>query len=145
MTPRSDDGRTQKHVMTPDPESVAPDATIRDVAQRMSEDGIGSVLVIEDGQLAGIITDRDLVTKGIARGLDAATEAVGPIASVDVVTATPEMSVRDAANLMADHQVRRLPVLDNAGRVVGIVSMQDVAQASVPAVSGMAEQGITAE
>jgi CBS domain-containing protein len=110
----------------------------------MRDADIGSVLVVEDGQLAGIVTDRDLVVKAIAMGLDPATEPVGPIATANVATATPDMSVHDAAALMADHQVRRLPVLQD-GRLVGVVSMQDVAQASGPAVSGMAEQGITAE
>jgi CBS domain-containing protein len=136
------DGTTLADIMTPDPDTVTPDTSIHNVAMMMKDDDIGSVLVVTDGQLAGIVTDRDIVTKAVARGLNPDTEPIGPIASERIVTATPTMSVRDAANLMADQQVKRLPVLDG-GQLVGIVSMQDVAQAAGPAVSGMAEQGIT--
>jgi CBS domain-containing protein len=137
-----DDGQTLADIMTPDPDTVTPGTSIHDAALMMADDKIGSLLVMSDGHLAGIVTDRDIVTKAIARGLNPQTEPVGPIASEIMVTATPRMSLRDAAALMAERQVKRLPVLDG-GQLVGIVSMQDLAQATPPAVSGMAEQGIT--
>ena len=144
MNTETGNGQTLADVMTGDPDTVEPDTTIQDAAIQMRDSDIGSLLVVQDGQLEGILTDRDIVIKAIAMGLDPTTETIGSLTSTNVTTATPEMTVHDAANLMADRQVRRLPILDGS-RLVGIVSMQDVAQATLPAVAGMAEQGITAE
>lgn len=144
MAATVDDGRTLADIMTPNPETVEASDTIHDAALRMADDDIGSLLVVSDGQLAGIVTDRDIVTKAVARGLNMETQAIGPIATELLVTAPPDMSIRAAAALMAERQVKRLPVLDG-GIPVGIVSMQDLSQAAAPAVTGMAEQGITSQ
>lgn len=143
MAPATPDGQTLADIMTPDPVTVEASETIHNAALLMADDDIGSLLVMTDGQLAAIVTDRDIVTKAIARGLDPKTEPIGPIATALLATGTPDMTLRAAATVMAERQVKRLPVLDG-GIPVGIVSMQDLAQAAAPAVTGMAEQGITA-
>lgn len=143
MTPITEDGRTLADIMTHDPETATADTTIHDVATMMASEDIGTVLIVTDGQLSGIVTDRDIVTKAVARGLDTTTEVIGPIATEMLVTGTPGMSIRAAAELMAERRIRRIPVLDH-GQIVGIVSMQDVAQSVVPTVTGVTEQAITA-
>ena len=94
----------------------------------MKSEDVGSLPIVEDGRLVGVVTDRDLAIRILAEGKGADTP-VGEIASKDVVTVDPQQSLEEAARLMAEHQVRRLPVTEEDGKLVGILAQADVAQA----------------
>ncbi len=112
-------------VMTPNPKTVQPGDDIQVAARIMRDEDAGSVPVVEDGRIVGIVTDRDIVIRAVADGdFDCTVE---DIQSDDVVCATADMSTAAGAELMSEHQVRRLPVVDADDRVVGIVSIGDLA------------------
>ena len=115
-----------REIMTADPRTVEPSATLRDAARQMSQDDIGAVLVVENGTLAGILTDRDIVVRAIAEGRDPSSTTVGEVASRDVASLTPDQSVDDAIRLVREQNVRRIPVVQD-GRPAGIVSIGDLA------------------
>lgn len=112
-------------VMTQASITEAPSDTLRAAAERMWSQQTGSLLVMDDGRLVGIVTERD-VLRAVARGLDYDTTTVRDVMTSDVVTARPDSALRDAAREMAHRWIRHLPVLDGR-RVVGVVSMRDVA------------------
>ncbi|TVT28957.1 CBS domain-containing protein [Salinicoccus cyprini] len=112
-------------IMTTEVETCGPETTIQEVASKMMELDVGSIPVTEGGNLRGIITDRDLVIRGIAAQFSLDTP-VNRIISSDNITGTPDMDVEEAANLMAQQQIRRLPIIED-NKVVGIVSLGDVA------------------
>lgn len=115
-----------REVMTPDPRSMLPSDSIQSAAKIMREEDTGVVPVVElGGLLIGVVTDRDIVVRSVADG-DSPSGLVREVLTTDLVVATPDMSTKDAAKLMGEHQVRRLPVVDN-GRLVGIVSLGDLA------------------
>jgi len=93
----------------------------------MEADDIGAVPVLEDERLSGMVTDRDIVIRAIAKGKDPTGMPVREIFSREVVTVGPDDDLSTALSLMAEHQVRRLPVVDEDNRLVGIVSQADVA------------------
>ena len=114
-----------RDVMTPNPRSVSPNDPIQNAARIMRDEDTGAVPVVDNGRPVGIVTDRDIVIRAVADGgqLD---RPVRDIVTSSVVAATPEMSTREAAELMSEHQIRRLPVVEN-DRLVGIVSIGDLA------------------
>jgi CBS domain-containing protein len=118
--------RTVNEVMTHDPRTVAPSDTLADAARIMRDDDVGDVLVVENGRLAGIITDRDIVVRAVADGRDPSSVTVGDVMTRDPQTLTPDQSEDDAVRLMREWDVRRAPVVQD-GRPVGIVSLGDVA------------------
>ena len=112
-------------VMTPNPKTVQPSDDIQVAARIMRDEDAGSVPVVEDGRVVGIVTDRDIVIRAVADGdFDCTVEDVQ---SDDVVCATADMSTAAVSELMSEHQVRRLPVVDADDRLVGIVSIGDLA------------------
>ena len=113
-----------RDVMTLNPRTVTLDDTIQDAAQIMRDEDTGVVPVVENGRPIGMVTDRDIVVRAVADGHP--TRPIREIVTSAVVTATPEMSTREAAQLMSEHQIRRLPVVE-AERLVGIVSLGDIA------------------
>lgn len=113
-----------RDVMTPNPRCVSPDDSIQSAAQIMRDEDTGAVPVCDNGRAVGIVTDRDIVVRAIADGQP--NRSVRDIATRDVISVSPDMSTREAAELMAEHQVRRLPVVDG-DRLVGIVSLGDLA------------------
>ena len=104
----------------------APDATIEEAAQEMRDGDFGLVPVAEDEELLGVITDRDIAIRAVAEGKDPST-LVREIVSEEVVWASEDDSVEDAARIMSDHQIRRLPVVDAEQHLVGSVSLGDFA------------------
>ena len=104
----------------------APDATIEEAAQEMRDGDFGLVPVAEDEELLGVITDRDIAIRAVAEGKDPST-LVREIMSEEVVWASEDDSVEDAARIMSDHQIRRLSVVDAEQHLVGIVSLGDFA------------------
>ena len=113
-------------VMTPNPKALAQSATIMEAACAMRENDIGDVVVLDNGRLCGILTDRDIVVRALAAGCDPNRTSVGEICSRALVTLAPEDSTGQAVRVMREHAIRRLPIEDR-GRVVGIVSLGDVA------------------
>jgi CBS domain-containing protein len=114
-----------RDVMTPNPRTVSPDDTIQTAARIMQSEDTGAVPVVSGGRVLAVVTDRDIVVRVVAEGAPI-SGPVRSIASPDVVCAEPDMSTREASELMSEHQVRRLPVVEN-GQLVGIVSIGDLA------------------
>ncbi|MBT2582742.1 CBS domain-containing protein [Planococcus sp. ISL-109] len=112
-------------IMTADVETCTPHATIQDIAAKMREINVGSIPICEEGRLVGIVTDRDIVIRGIVEEL-ASDAPISEILSETLITGTEEMLVEEAASLMARHKIRRLPIVRKE-RVVGIISLGDIA------------------
>ncbi len=124
--------RTVQDVMTPQPVTVDADTTVRQAAEVMREADIGDVVVVSDGEIRGIVTDRDLVVRALADGCDPTTTPVAQVLTTDPVTLAPGDDVEDAMKTMSTNAIRRLPVV-SGGRLVGIVSLGDLAAAGDPA------------
>ena len=100
--------------------------TLRDAALMMRDGDMGSVPVVEDGKLVGIVTDRDIVVRSIADGKDASA-SVAEAMTTDIFSVRPDDFVFEAIRLMGDKQVRRVPVVDENGTLAGIIAMADIA------------------
>jgi CBS domain-containing protein len=131
-----------QEAMTPNPATVEPTTTAQEAARIMKSEDIGSLPIVEGDKLVGVITDRDLAIRIVAEGRGTDT-TVGEIASKDVVTIDPQQSIDEAARLMAEHQVRRLPVVEEDGRLVGILAQADIAQTGHDALTGETVQQIS--
>jgi CBS domain-containing protein len=116
---------TVREMMTGNPESVDADATVQDAARIMDDLNVGSVPVLSGGRVAGIVTDRDITIRVIAENRSPANVHVREIATPDPLTVSPDMDLNAAAELMAKHQVRRLPVVAG-GQLVGMLSLGDL-------------------
>ena len=112
--------------MTEKPITVDASATAGEVARIMKEKNIGTVLVTEGDRLKGIVNDRQIATKVIASGMDPENTMVSEFMTRDPVTASPDMMICDAADIMGENGFRRIPIVENE-RVVGILSAADVA------------------
>lgn len=115
-----------REVMTPNPRTVTPNDSIQNAARIMRDEDTGAVPVVENGKPVGMVTDRDIVVRAVAED-GQMNRPVREIVTSSLVCATPDMSTREASELMSEHQVRRLPVVDNADCLVGIVSIGDLA------------------
>jgi CBS domain-containing protein len=104
--------------------SINPSATLATVAQRLRLEGIGSLVVLEEGRLAGMISERDVVHAFAAHRAEAAELKVADLMARDLVTCRPEDSLTRVLGLMTRHRVRHLPVLEG-GRLVGLISIGD--------------------
>jgi CBS domain-containing protein len=118
--------KSVRDVMTPGVRTVSPSQSLAEAAEVMKGEDVGSVPVVEEGRLAGIVTDRDIVIRAVAERRDPQTVKVDEVASRELVTVEPEQDMDEALALMARHQVRRLPVVE-AGRLVGMLAQADVA------------------
>lgn len=121
-------GRSIRDAMTSNPRSVDTSSTVIEAARLMKEADVGPIPVVEGDRLVGIVTDRDIAIRVVAEGRDPQSVTVGEIASKDLVTVDPQQELDEALRLMAQHQVRRLPVVEEDGRLVGILAQADVAQ-----------------
>lgn len=113
--------------MTRDPATVRPESTCAEAAALMKREDCGSLPVVKDGKLVGIVTDRDIVVRGIAAGKDAKTLAVSEVMTAAPATVTPATTAEDASRLMSEKQVRRLPVVEH-GRLVGMLVIGQLAR-----------------
>jgi CBS domain-containing protein len=118
--------QTVEEIMTRDPRTVNADDAIVEAARVMRDSDIGDVVVMEGGQVGGIVTDRDIVVRGVAEGQDPESATVSEVCTTGVETIDPGASVDDALRQMREHDIRRLPVVKN-GRPVGIISLGDLA------------------
>lgn len=114
-----------REVMTTDVESCQPDTPIYEVASKMRELDVGVIPICQDDELIGLATDRDLIVKGLADQLPIDTP-VSQVMTEDPVRGSMNMTAEEAADLMADVQIRRLPIVDD-GKLIGIVSLGDLA------------------
>ena len=134
--------RTIREVMTPDPTTVEPGTTAQEAAQKMKAEDVGSLPIVDGGRLVGMITDRDLAVRLVAEGKGGDT-TVGELGSRELVTIDPQQDLSEAARLMSEHQLRRLPVCEEDGKLVGIVAQADVAQAGHDTLTGDVVQKIS--
>ena len=115
-----------RDIMTSDLVTVEPQASVAAVARLMRDEDVGAVLVTEEGHLRCLVSDRDLVVRAFAEGVDPDRTTVMQAASTDLVTVTPDDRLDRAVRLMREHAVRRLPVVDG-DRPVGILALGDLA------------------
>jgi CBS domain-containing protein len=126
---------TVQEVMTENPTTVTSDTPASEAARIMKTEDTGIVPIVEGDRLAGVITDRDLAIRILAEEKSPDTP-VGKLASKDLVTVDPQQSLEEAARLMAGNQVRRLPVVEEDGRLVGILAQKDLAEAGHDLLTG---------
>jgi CBS domain-containing protein len=118
--------KSVRDAMTEDPRSIGQSASVVEAALLMREEDIGSLPITDDEKLVGMITDRDITTRVVAEAADPKMTSVGDVYSRDLISVEPDKDLEEALQLMARHQVRRLPVVEN-GRLVGIVAQADIA------------------
>lgn len=119
-------------VMTPDPQTVRPGDTLQSAARLMDELNVGVLPVVDGGALLGVLTDRDIVVRSTSAGQDPGSATVADAMTTDARTLSGNASVDEAVEMMEEHQLRRVPVVDGSGRLVGIVSLGDLAAAGTP-------------
>ena len=119
--------KSVRDTMTENPRSIGTSASVVEAARLMREEHIGSLPITDDERLVGMITDRDITTRVVAEAADPKITPVGDVYSRDLVSVEPDKDLGEALQLMARHQVRRLPVVEN-GRLVGIVAQADIAR-----------------
>jgi CBS domain-containing protein len=136
-------GQSIRDIMTTNPRTIEPSTPIFEAARIMRDEDVGSLPITEGSQLFGTITDRDITIRAIAEGRDPQGTTVQEIASRDLVTVDPQQNLDEALRLMAQHQVRRLPVVEEDGRLIGIVAQADVAKVGDDARTGETVQQIS--
>jgi len=117
-----------RDVMTSNVCSIDADKSVAYAAKMMRDEDVGIAPIVEGDRLVGVLTDRDIVVRVVADGRDSEQVKPREIASGDLVTLDPDQDLDEALRLMARHQVRRLPVVEEDGRLVGIVAQADVAK-----------------
>jgi len=136
-------GKQIREVMTSNPCAIDADKPVSYAAQMMKDEDVGFAPIVEGDRLVGTLTDRDIAIKVVAEGKDPQSTAVRDIASTDVVTVDPQQDLDEALRLMASNQVRRLPVVEEDGRLVGVVAQKDVAEEGDDAKTGEVVQEIS--
>jgi CBS domain-containing protein len=116
-----------KDIMTPNVEVTELTTNLKEAATKMKTLNVGSLPVREGDQLVGMITDRDIVIRGVAEGSDPDKTTVSTVMTSDLVYCFEDQDVQEAAQVMADRQIRRLPIVNREHQLVGIVSLGDLA------------------
>jgi CBS domain-containing protein len=132
-----------REVMTPNPSTVSSDSPVTGAAKIMRDEDVGIVPIVEGDRLVGTVTDRDIAIRVIAEGKEPQSTTVREIASTQLVTIDPEQDLDEAARLMAKHQVRRLPVVEEDGRLVGILAQADLARIGEDSKTGQVVEEIS--
>jgi CBS domain-containing protein len=132
-----------REAMTTNPRNVEMSTSVVEAARLLKSEDVGSLPVVEGDRLVGIVTDRDIVLRVVAEGKDVQSATVRDAASSDLVTIDPQQDLDEALRLMAQHQVRRLPVVEEDGRLVGILAQADVAQEGDDAKTGQMVEEIS--
>jgi CBS domain-containing protein len=120
--------KTVRESMTANPCSIDADKSVAYAAKMMRDEDVGIAPIVEGDRLVGVLTDRDIVVRVVTEGRDPEQVKAIEVASRDVVTLDPQQDLDEALRLMARHQVRRLPVVEEDGRLVGVVAQADVAK-----------------
>jgi CBS domain-containing protein len=132
-----------RDVMTPNPRSLESGGSAVEAARLMRDQDVGILPIVEGDKLVGTVTDRDIVNRVVAEGKAPESVTVGEIASRELVTIDPQQDLDDALRLMARHQVRRLPVVEDDGTLVGVVAQKDVAMHASEAQTGEVVEDIS--
>ena len=136
-------GKNVRDAMTTNPRSIESSTAVSEASRLMKTEDVGSLPIVDGDQLVGMVTDRDIVIRVVAEKKDPQSTTVGEIASRDLVTIDPEQDLDEALRLMAQHQVRRLPVAEEDGRLVGILAQADVAREGEDKKTGQVVQEIS--
>jgi len=136
-------GKKIQEVMTSNPCSIDADKPVSYAAKMMKDEDVGFAPIVEGDKLIGTVTDRDIAMKVVAEGRDPQSTTVREIASTNLVTIDPQQDLDDALRLMASNQVRRLPVVEEDGKLVGVVAQKDVAEQGDDAKTGEVVQEIS--
>jgi CBS domain-containing protein len=134
--------KSVREAMTENPRSIGASASVVEAAKLMREEHIGSLPITDDEKLVGMITDRDITTRVVAEAADPKTTSVEEVYSRDLISVEPDQDLDEALQLMARHQVRRLPVVEN-DRLVGIVAQADIALAENEKKTGQLVEAIS--
>jgi CBS domain-containing protein len=121
-------GANVRDVMTTRPRAVSADTPLSQVADLMATEDVGAVPIVDGDRLIGMVTDRDIVVRVVAKGKDPRGMRAAEASSQELVTVGPDQDLDEALRLMAKNQVRRLPVVEEDGKLVGIVAQADVAR-----------------
>ena len=121
-------GQSIRDVMTSDPCSIDADKSVAYAAKMMKDEDVGLAPIVEGDKLIGMLTDRDIAIRVVAEGRNPDQVTVREVASKQVVTIDPQQDLDEALRIMAKHQVRRLPVVEEDGRLVGVVAQADIAR-----------------
>jgi CBS domain-containing protein len=125
-----------RDLMTKSPRSLESGSTVMEAARLMRDEDAGLIPVVEGEKLVGTVTDRDIAIRVVAEGKSPESITVGEIASRELVTIDPQQDLDEALRLMARHQIRRLPVVEEDGKLVGIVAQADIARNASDAKTG---------
>ena len=120
-------GQSIRDVMTSEPRTIDAGQSVAYAAKMMRDEDVGLAPIVEDDKLIGMLTDRDIAIRVVAEGRNPDEVTVREVASRQVVTVDPQQDLDEALRIMAKHQVRRLPVVEDDGKLVGIVAQADVA------------------
>ena len=121
-------GQSIRDVMTSNPCSIDAEKSVAYAAKMMKEEDVGLAPIVEGDKLVGMLTDRDIAIRVVAEGRNPDQTKVSEVASNQVVTIDPQQDLDEALRIMAKHQVRRLPVVEEDGRLVGVVAQADIAR-----------------
>jgi CBS domain-containing protein len=121
-------GKSIREVMSSNPCAIEADKPVAYAARMMKDEDVGLAPVVEGDRLVGTLTDRDIVVRVVAEGKDPQSVTVREVASTEVVTVDPQQELDEALQLMASKQVRRLPVVEGDGRLVGVLAQADIAR-----------------
>jgi CBS domain-containing protein len=133
-------GTKVREVMSDRPRCVSPDTPVSEAAQLMETEDVGALPVLDGEELAGMVTDRDIVIRAIAKGKDPRGLPVREVSTRDVVSIRGDEDLSEALKLMASYKVRRLPVVDDGNRLIGVLAQADAAlEANEKAVGQMVE------
>jgi CBS domain-containing protein len=138
-------GKKISDAMTSNPCAIDADKPVAYAAKMMKDEDVGFAPIVEGDRLVGTLTDRDIAVKVVAEGKDPQTTLVREIASTNVLTVEPDQDLDEALQLMASHQVRRLPVVEQDRKLVGVVAQADVAQEAKPKQVGAMVEEISAD
>ena len=122
--------KSVQKLMTSNPCSIDSDKSVAYAAKMMRDEDVGLAPIVEGNRLVGTVTDRDIAIRVVAEGKDPESTRVTEIASTDLVTVDPQQDLDEALRLMTQHQVRRLPVVEEDGRLVGVIAQADVARSA---------------
>ena len=132
-----------RETMTANPCTIDADKTVDYAAKMMRDEDVGLAPIVEGDRLVGTLTDRDITVRVVAEGKDPASTKVSEVASKRLVTLDPQQDLDEALRLMAQHQVRRLPVVEEDGRLVGVVAQADIARHGDAAATGQVVEEIS--
>ena len=123
-------GKGIREIMTSKVCSIDADKSVAYAAKMLRDEDVGLAPIVEGDRLVGTLTDRDIAIRVVAEGRDPEATAVREVASTDLVTLDPRQDLDEALRVMAEHQIRRVPVVEEDGRLVGIVAQADIARQS---------------